>query len=555
MRKLGAMMLAAVCLAHEAQAQTPQDVERAQQQHQQLLQQQQQRERQQRELEEQRRRTPSGQELKPKPPAEAPVKDAACSKVTQIVLEGATRLDDADRTQLLAPYLGKCLTLADINKLIGEITNRYVERGFVTTRVYIPQQDLGSGTLQLKVVEGKIQSLLIKPEGSASATTAFPGLVGEVLNLRDLEQGLDQINRLGSNSAKVDIEPGDEPGASRVLINNEPRKRWLASAGVDNSGAAATGRNLFSGFLGLDHLLGLNDYLSATGRYSEKSGHEYTASGGLYAAVPYGYWTFSSALNSFRYASMVQGTVSSFETDGTSDSQMLRAERVVYRDQARKWSAGGGVTLKQTRNFIAGTRIDSSSADLTVLDVASNLSWITSGALLSFDLGAATGVDALNATRDDATRPPGAPQAQFEKVTYGASLLRPFKIGDTQASWQSRLLGQSSNDALYGTEQIAIGNLYTVRGFRTTSLPGRSGYYVRNDLGFQLPFANGQVRPYVGYDFGHVESAGTLQGWTLGADASVGGATLQLAYSRPIAVPGGIQKENGWLYGRLAFAL
>jgi hemolysin activation/secretion protein len=115
------------------------------------------------------------------------------------------------------------------------------------------------------------------------------------------------------------------------------------------------------------------------------------------------------------------------------------------------------------------------------------------------------------------------------------------------------LLGQSSSDALYGTEQIAIGNLYTVRGFRDTNLPGRSGYYVRNDLGLQLPFANGQFRPYVGYDFGHVESAGTLQSWTVGADTSIAGATLQLAYSQPVAVPSGIPRESGWFYARLAF--
>jgi hemolysin activation/secretion protein len=556
MRRVRAVLvvLAAGGFMREAPAQTPQDIERAQQQNQQLIQQEQQRERQQREIEEQRRRVPSGEALKPKPLPEAPAGAAACSKVTEIVLEGATKLDSAEQARLAAPYLGKCLTLADINRLIAEITNRYVELGFVTTRVYIPQQDLGSGRLQLKIVEGRIQSLIIRPEGSASAATAFPGLVGQVLNLRDLEQGIDQINRLASNSAKIDIEPGDEPGASQVIVGNEARKRWLASASVDNSGAAATGRNLFAGFLGVDNLLGLNDYFNATGRYSEKSGHEYTESGGLYGSVPYGYWTFSSALNSFRYVSMVQGTVSAFETRGTSDSQMLRADRVVFRDQARKWSFGGGVTLKQTNNFIAGTRIDNSSADLTVLDLGSNLSWITGEALLSFDLGVAAGVDALGATRDDPARPSGAPQAKFSKLTYGASLLRPFKAGSTAAYFQSRLLGQSSSDSLYGTEQIAIGNLYTVRGFRTTSLPGRSGYYVRNDLGFQLPMGNVSLRPYVGYDFGHVESAGTLQGWTLGADVSIGGATLALAYSRPVSVPTGIQKESGWLYGRLAFS-
>ena len=552
MRTRGAILLIAACTA-SAQAQTPQDIERAQQQNQQLLQQQQQLERQQREIEEQRRRKPSGQELKPKPPAEAPAGPAACSKVTEIVLEGATKLEAIEQARLAAPYLGRCLTLTDINKLIGEITNRYVELGFVTTRVYIPQQDLTGGRLLLKIVEGKTELLRIEPGASASAATAFPGVVGEVLNLRDIEQGLDQINRLASNAAKVDIEPGDEPGQSRVIIRNQPRKPWLASAGVDNSGSAATGRTLFTAGLSADNLLGANDYLSATARYSERSSREYTESEGFYGAVPYGYWTFASALNQFRYASRVQGSVTTFETRGTSDSQMARADRVLYRDQSRKLSLGGGVTLKQTENFIAGSRIDTSSADLTVLDLTSNLSVIALGTLFSFDAGIARGVAALGALHDDPARPQGAPQAQFEKYTYGASAAKFFSVSNLPFSLQSRLSGQYSNDPLYGSEQIAIGNLYTVRGFRNTSLPGRSGFYVRNDLGIPLPMGGGQVKPYVAYDFGHVEAAGTLQGWAVGIDMSIAGASLSLAYAEPIQVPTGIKREGGWFYARLAY--
>jgi hemolysin activation/secretion protein len=547
-----AVLVGGLCVALCAHAQTPQDVQRAQQQNDQLIQQQRELERQQREAEELRRRKPSGQELKPKPAPETAAPGAACSPIAEIVLEGASKLEPMEQARLAAPYLDRCLALADINKLIADITNRYVELGFVTTRVYIPQQDLGSKRLLLKIVEGKTGLLRIEPAGSASAASAFPGVVGEVLNLRDLEQGLDQINRLASNSAKVDIEPGEEPGESRVVIRNQPRKPWLANASVDNSGIASTGRTMFAAGLSADNLLGANDYLSGTFRYSERSNKEYSESEGFYGSVPYGYWTFSSAINTFRYFSLVQGSVSTFETHGTSNSQMVRADRVVFRDQARKLSLAGGVTLKQTDNFIARSHIDTSSADLTVLDLGANLSWIALGGIFSFDAGMAKGIAALGATFDDTTRPVGAPQAQFEKYTYGASVYKPFALGDTPMSWQSRLYGQYSQDPLYGIEQIAIGNLYTVRGFRNTSLPGRTGFYVRNDLGMPIPVNGGQLKPFFGYDFGHVETAGTLQGWAIGIDAAYSGVSLSLAYAQPIQVPSGFKKEDGWFYARLA---
>ncbi|MGH8688537.1 MAG: ShlB/FhaC/HecB family hemolysin secretion/activation protein [Burkholderiales bacterium] len=544
-------MLAALFTALGAHAQSPQDVGRALQQNQQIQQQQQQLERQQREQEEQRRRTPSGKELTPQAPA--PAAAGPCTQVREIVLEGATRLEPVEQARLAAPYLDHCLSLADVNRLIADITNRYVALGYVTTRVYLPAQDLSGGRLLLKVVEGKVQSLVIKPAESANAGTAFPGLEGSMLNLRDIEQGLDQVNRLGSNDARVDIEPGDEPGQSRVVIHNAPRKRTLASASVDNSGLDSTGREQYTAFLGADNLAGMNDYLSGTVRYSSAGGHEYSQSAGAYGSVPYGYWTYSAALNAFEYASLVQGSVSTFATGGSTDSQMVRAERVVYRDQALKWTLGGGLTLKQTENTIAGVPIDLSSADLTVLDLASSLGVIAGGMLMTFDVGVSEGVDAFGATVDDPTRPAGAPRAQYEKLTYGASLLAPFRVGGAQGSWRSTLYGQASNDPLYGTEQIAIGNLYTVRGFRTTSLASRTGYYLRNEVGVQLPQGQALFRPYLAFDVGSVDAGGTLQGWAVGLDVSLAGASLQVAYAAPVSVPNLIRKESGWLYARLAY--
>jgi hemolysin activation/secretion protein len=546
----GGWILLAMGMAIGAHAQTPADIERARQQADQIQQRERELERQRRELEDQRRRTPSGQALEPRPRPAPAAPGAACRTIAEIVLDGATKLDELEQARLAAPYLGRCLGLADVNRLLADLTNRYVELGYVTTRVYIPEQDLSGGRLLLKIVEGRVQSLRVEPAQSASAATAFPGVAGQVLNLRDLEQGIDQVNRLASNAAKIDIQPGDEPGASHVVVRNEPRRRWTASASADNSGSESTGRTVVSAQLGADHLYGANEYFSVNARGSRKSGGEYTESVGGLASLPWGYWTFSASASRFRYASRVQGTVSTFSTAGDSDTRALRAERVLYRDQAAKWSVGGGYTGKRTRNSIAGLRIDTSSADLAVADLSTTLSVIHGSSILSFDLGWAQGLEGLGATRDDPARPPGAPQAQFGKLTLGASIARQFTAAERTFTWRSALSAQHSADALYGGEQIAIGNLYTVRGFQTTSFSGRSGFYVRNDLGVHL--APG-VRPYAAYDFGNVEGGGTLHGWAAGVDFAFAGAALQITYAAPIAVPDGMRKESGWVYARLAY--
>ncbi|MCI0998360.1 POTRA domain-containing protein, partial [Pseudomonas corrugata] len=114
------------------------------------------RERQNRLLEEQRRRLEElkdlpGQEAKPTQPT-APA-DTRCFPIQTIELKGADSLSASERERLLKPYIGQCLGVPQLNELLKVITDHYIERGLVTSRAYLPQQDLSSGHLQVLVVE------------------------------------------------------------------------------------------------------------------------------------------------------------------------------------------------------------------------------------------------------------------------------------------------------------------------------------------------------------------------------------------------------------------
>jgi len=550
--------MGALLFSNAMLAQTPQEIDRAAQQNRQILQQQQERERQQGDAEGMRRRTPSGQDLVQ--PQQAPAKASEqCSNVTSIALQGAKLLSDAELKTMIAPYLNRCLTLADINLLISEITNTYVQRGYVTARVYIPAQDTSSGQLQLLVVEGSLTGISIQPANSASVATAFPAVTGKPLNLRDIEQGLDQVNRLRSNSATIDIAPGTGPGASQVVIHNQFDKRWLVSVGVDNSGTRATGLNQYSFSFAYDNALGLNDYINTSARRSEAEwGDVHSQSESLYASVPYGYWTFSTALSDFGYTSIVSGQVRSFETTGTSRSYSVSADRVLFRDRQTKWIATGGVAVKDVRNYIEGEQIDSSSHKLSVLSLQSSLTRFVHGALLSAELGIDKGIKAFGANHDATDLPDDAPHAQYTLYSYGLSLQRTFQTDLIDIRWQSELRGQYSKDTLYGTEQIAIGNLFNVRGFRETNVSSNRGAYLRNTLG--APFhgqgpLNASIEPYIGYDIGHVAGQDTVAGWAIGCRMNMRYGAMQLEYAQPETTTpsSSTVKENGWLYASATF--
>lgn len=187
------------------------------------------RDRQNRLIEEQQRRLEELKELPGKPtlpatPA-APV-DTRCFPIKDIELKGADSLSAADRERLLKPYIGQCLGVSQLNELLKVITDHYIDKGMITSRAYLPQQDLSSGHLRVLVVEGKLEGLKGADDSHISdreLSMTFPGKTGDLLNLREIEQLVDQLNRLPSNQAQMELTPGVQVGGSSVLVKNTPQ--------------------------------------------------------------------------------------------------------------------------------------------------------------------------------------------------------------------------------------------------------------------------------------------------------------------------------------------
>jgi hemolysin activation/secretion protein len=237
------------------------------------------RERQDRLLEEQRRRLEElkelpGKEAKPAVPT-APA-DTRCFPIKDIELKGADSLSESEKSRLLKPYIGQCLGVTQLNELLKVITDHYIEKGLVTSRAYLPQQDLSGGHLKVLVVEGKLEGLK-GSEGSKLSDRelgmAFPGKTGELVNLREIEQLVDQLNRLPSNQAQMELAPGKNVGGSEVLVKNTPQKPWRAGLSRSNDGQRSTGEQQWGTTFDWDSPLGLADQLMLRGGHDAMTDH------------------------------------------------------------------------------------------------------------------------------------------------------------------------------------------------------------------------------------------------------------------------------------------
>ena len=132
----------------------------------------------------------------PPPYTDLPVDESVRFHISQITIE-----NQMERFRFLEriahPYVDKKLSLSDINKLINAMNQALMYRGFFTSRIVVPEQNLSSGELRLVLQIGYINAVRFA-EGSDALywKNLFPFHEGDILNVRNIEQGVEQAKRL-----------------------------------------------------------------------------------------------------------------------------------------------------------------------------------------------------------------------------------------------------------------------------------------------------------------------------------------------------------------------
>ncbi|MEC6741864.1 MAG: ShlB/FhaC/HecB family hemolysin secretion/activation protein [Pseudomonas qingdaonensis] len=527
------------------------------------------RDRQERLLQEQRKRLQELQSLPgraaPQVPASTP-EDTRCFTIRHIVLEGAEHLGEREQRRLLEPYEGQCLGVGQLNALLKVVTDHYLNRGYITTRAYLPQQDLSSGTLQITVVEGRLDSLdsssLASPRELAMA---FPGTTGEVLNLRELEQLVDQLTRLPSRQAQLELVPGDEVGSSRVQLQGQRDKPWRVSATRNNDGDRSSGEQQMGLGLDWDSPLGLADQFSLRANQDAVSDHwRHSDSQYLNYSVPWGWWTFTYSYNQSYYRTRDDSSGFPFKLDGDSQMHQLRVERVIHRDALSKTAVNFGISHLRTNNYLDDSLIDVSSTRLSESQLGVNHGRRIGTAFLNLDAGWQQGIGAFDA--QGAGDPHGTePVARYNKYSLTLSYLQPFTLWGEAFSFDSLATGQRSEDPLYSPQRISVGGLNSVRGFKQQTLTGNSGGYWRNQLRWRRPVSWAPLQPFVqeygaalAYDVGVIkgdhnnpDTHGRLSGNAVELNLRGQYFAASVSFARSLQRPDSLERREHPIYVRM----
>ena len=481
--------------------------------------------------------------------------DGSCTELKRINVKGSNLIDEWELEVFEAPFLGKCMDAALASQALASATNFYLSRGFITSRAYLPNQNLSDGVLDIFMSEGQVADVTVKSDKPLNVATVFERDPDLGLNIRDLEQAVDQMNAVPGNNVVMSVQPGAQPETSQVVFENKGQPGVVGRVSLDNTGSESTGVHGASLLLQAGDLLSLNDVWTVSARTSLGPRAQSSDSLSLDVKVPDGYNTYGVGYSKGGFDTLLTFplTGSQLTSEGANESFVLSANRVIHRDQSSKHSLGLALKRDSVESYIASTKIDVNSRTLDALV-------LTGESVLGFDKNVlvvspeiAMGLSEVDNLPVGVNTPVENPQAEYLRYKLTIDWTQPFTLSSKSLRWKSRFVGQYAEVPLYGSQQIIVGGASSVRGSHGMSVVGDRGFYWQNTISLDAKHTVGNTEVKaeysIGYDFGRVRSerAGVYQGGldalVLGANVSTGGPWgLTVTHAVPLHVEGGLDK-------------
>ncbi|WP_309898721.1 ShlB/FhaC/HecB family hemolysin secretion/activation protein [Variovorax soli] len=488
-----------------------------------------------------------------------PKDEVPCFHIERVVLAGAHAEDFQWALAAAAGEdgsddpRGRCIGTEGVNVVMARLQQAVVARGYLTTRVLAPPQDLGQGTLSLTLIPGRIAAIR-NASGSRARTglaAAIPARAGDLLELRDIEQGLDNLKRAPTAEADIQIEPsrssGAGPGDSDLVVKYGQRFPLRTTLSLDDSGTKATGKTQAGATVAWDNPLGLNDlfYVSLNHDAFDHQGQG-TSGQTVHYSLPWGYWLASATASQNKYHQTVQGADQAYVYAGESADAELKLSRLVYRDQRRKTTLSVRAFRRSARYFVQDREVEVQRRATAGWELGLAHREFIGEATLDASLAWRRGTGAFGALHAPEEKF-GEGSSRFAFATAELGLNAPFQSGVQRLRYTGLWRAQWNRAPLTPQDRFSIGGRYTVRGFDgEASLMGERGWLLRNDLGWALGETGAEL--YAGVDFGQVGGRSTeqvvgqrLSGGVIGLRGARNGLSYELFIGAPIHKPEGLR--------------
>ncbi|MDX2228183.1 MAG: ShlB/FhaC/HecB family hemolysin secretion/activation protein [Leptolyngbyaceae cyanobacterium bins.349] len=457
----------------------------------------------------------------------------------QLQITGSTRFSQAQLAAIVRQVTGlsnpgdrsptattQSLTPAELVQISEAITKLYTERGFINSGAFVPADVLTGATPEIRVVEGSLEAINVqvqRPNFLWLGRPLSPNYVRRRLQ-RNIQTPL-QIDQLADavrlleqdpmiSSITTELAPGTTLGKSTLNVKVRQAPPLRATVSIDNGRAPSVGT--FRQQVGLSHanLLGLGDRLQVG--YNRSAGSQ---SFDIGFAVPI---NPSNGTLSFAYTNSRGEVIEEpFRALGiTSRSQnyeiALRQPILQTANELFALSIRGthyrneGVFLEAFNEGVAipfPARGSDPDGKTRITAIRFGQEWLKRGERDVFSLQSefSFGVSAFGATQ--LQEPPDGRFFSWQGRGFWVHSFAP----DTLFALKGQL--QFANRPLVPVEQLSLGGIDTVRGYRTGVLLADNAWFASAEFYLpvlRIPRWQGvlQVVPFI--------DAG--RGWNLGFD-------------------------------------
>ena len=494
-------------------------------------------------------------------------------------------LNEIEKENILSKYENKKLGSTDISNILVELTNRLIEKGYVTSTASLSENNnLHSETLNLKIISGKIEKIILNEDDSLDKLKKY-FLVStkeeKVLNVRDLDTTTENFNYLEANNMTMEIIPSDKENYSIIKLKNEMKDKFTISLltnnyGEDNQNGIWRGGTSIN----IDSPLGIGDrvyfsYMTVHKKKADRSWKRTTESlkpGEILPIGPKGYdpakdtlpYKRELDLYNFRYTmkfrdytlslgSSRSENISSFYTPTTiydmetmSSSFSVNLDKILWRNQKSKLSLGVGLKRKHNKSYIEDTLL--SDRILTIGDISLNGTTAFYGGIFGITLDYERGLRALGASN--------TPKAEFKKYSLNLNYYKPLT---KKLVYRFNTLTSHSKDVLYASEKQSIGGVGSVPGYhRRGNIMGDRAIEIENELSYKIIDSEkmGRLSPYISYSYGAVRNnknpsvygKGYVSGTSIGLRYSMKYLDIDLAYAKALSHSSYIKPRDREIY-------
>ena len=395
-------------------------------------------------------------------------------------------IDDTGRFKWLQKILNKYdrqkIGKSGLTELVKRVTILLANKGFATTRINVPQQSLSTGILKLKIIPGYIGKINVLGKQKIKWSNTFPIKSGDILNYRNLEQGVEQIQRLQSQQVKLQIIPSENSGESDINIYSVQGKNIRGMLIFDDSGDENTGRYQSALNLTVENPLNLSDTLDIYLGHDLDNNNDLkgTKNYNINYTIPYKKWLFSISKNHYYSHQSLMFWNFAYQYNARYDRIEFMSQYLLNRDASSKTSGYVKISKQKIEKDIDGIELILQGKNVTNGEVGIMHKLKHNASDYNFKLGCKFNLPWFNSEKDAAQL-----VSNYRIWQFTANMNRPFKIGKIKTKYKTTLSAQYATNNIYPSDEFTIGGRYSVRGFDgKNNLSGENGFYWQNEITF-----------------------------------------------------------------------